>query len=82
MDIISTLIEFYENRFPYRGKFYNDLSNTDKRVFNNHTVSVGEVREPNRKTVLKHFLMLNRTGKAMDEKHLKKVEEMLEMEDS
>ena len=40
-------------------------------------VSVAEVNETDKKTVLKYFLMLNRTGKAMDETHLKAVEDML-----
>lgn len=74
---LSTLIEFYENRFAYKGKFYNDLSGMDKRAFKNHTVSFAEVREIDKKTVLRYFLMLNRTGKSMDEKHLKEVEKML-----
>jgi hypothetical protein len=33
--------------------------------------------EMDKGTVLKYFLMLNRTGKAMDSQNLSKVEEML-----
>lgn len=79
---LSTLIEFYENRFSYNGKFYNDLSSKDKSVFKNHHISFAEIHETDKKTVLRYFLMLNRTGKSMDKKHLEKVEEMLEMENS
>jgi len=74
---LSTLIEFYENKITYKGKYFNELSGKDKSVFRSHTVSVAEVGETDRKTVLKYFLMLNRTGKAMDENHLKVVEDML-----
>ena len=74
---LSTLIDFYENKITYKGKYYNDLSGMDKAVFKNHMVSVAEVNETDKKTVLKYFLMLNRTGKAMDETHLKAVEDML-----
>lgn len=74
---LSTLIDFYENKIAYKGKYYNDLSGMDKAVFKNHMVSVAEVNETDKKTILKYFLMLNRTGKAMDETHLKAVEDML-----
>ena len=74
---LSTLIEFYENKLAYKGKYFNDLSGKDKGVFKSHTVSVAEVNETDKKTVLKYFLMLNRTGKAMDKTHLKAIEDML-----
>ena len=77
---LSTLIEFYENRFAYNGKFYNDLSAKDKRAFKNHMVSFAEVSEIDKKTVLRYFLILKRTGKSMDKKHLEKVEKMLDLE--
>ena len=35
---LSTLIDFYQNRFPYKGYYYNDLSPKDKRTFDNHSV--------------------------------------------
>ena len=74
---LSTLIEFYENKLTYKGKYYNDLSRKDKRAFTEHQVAVAEVREMDKQTVLKYFLMLNRTGKSMDESHLIEVEKML-----
>ena len=75
---LSTLIEFYENKLSYKGKYYNDLSGMDKRAFTEHQIAVAEVRETDKKTVLKYFLMLNRTGKSMDESHLVEVEKMLD----
>ncbi len=74
---LSTLIQFYENKITYKGKYYNDLSGMDKRAFTEHQVAIAEVRETDKKTVLKYFLMLNRTGKSMDESHLSEVEKML-----
>jgi uncharacterized protein with ParB-like and HNH nuclease domain len=74
---LSTLIEFYENKLSYKGKYYNDLSWKDRMTFKHHNVSVAEVESENKKTILKYFLMLNRTGKAMDEAQLDKVESML-----
>lgn len=75
---LSAIIEFYENRFPYNGVYYNDLSAKDKNVFLNHHIVQGEIMEADRKAVLKYFLMLNRTGKVMNQSQLDKVEKMLE----
>ena len=75
---LNTLIEFYENRIAYNGKCFNDLSGMDKRTFTEHQVAVAEAKEMDKKTVLKYFLMLNRTGKSMDESHLVEVEKMLD----
>ena len=38
---------------------------------------MAEIASTNKQTILKYFLMLNRTGKAMDEAQLDKVENML-----
>lgn len=78
---LSTLMEFYENKISYKGKYYNDLSESDRRAFNNHDIALAEISENDKQTVLKYFLMLNRTGKSMDESHLKEVEKMLEEQD-
>lgn len=74
---LNAIIEFYENRFSYKGKYYNDLSEKDKSVFENRVISVADTEKANKKEVLKYFLLLNRTGKVMDKKHLDKVKKML-----
>lgn len=76
---LLTLAAFYENRITYRGKFFNDLSGKDRHTFLNHKAPIAFVDECDRRTVLKYFLMLNRTGKSMDPKHLQMVEEKLAM---
>lgn len=78
---LHTLIRFYENRFPYKGMYYNDLSPRDKNTFLNHMVSVGEIEETNREIILTQFLRLNRSGRKMDESHIEKVEKMLSEKD-
>jgi hypothetical protein len=74
---LSTIIKFYENKFSYKGVYYNDLSKEDQRTFKNHTIAVAEVDEIDKKDILKYFLFLNRTGKVMDKEHLDKIEKML-----
>lgn len=73
---LNALVEFYEDRFHYKGKYYSDLSNNDKRVFKDHPVAIGKIDETDKKSILKYFLMLNRAGRVMDQKHLNKVEQM------
>lgn len=75
---LNALLEFYENRFPYKGYYYNDLSRADQIHFIHYVVSVGYITYTNKKTILKYFLMLNRTGKTIDKTQLDKVEKMLE----
>lgn len=75
---LITLIMFYENRIPYKGVFYNELSPRDRRTFDNHVVAEAEVDWADRKTILRYFLMLNRAGKVMDNEHLEKVSTMME----
>ena len=77
---LTTLVDFYLNKFPYKGKYYNDLSRKDKNWFENYPVSVGETRDYDREQVLRHFIMLNTAGHVMDKDHIKKVEELLEQE--
>lgn len=38
-----TLLAFYENRFPYKGVFYNDLSAQDKNWFMDASIGVAEI---------------------------------------
>lgn len=75
---LNTLLGFYENRFPYKGKYFNDLSARDRDVFLNHHVSVAECNGDDKKHVLNYFLMLNKGGRPMDKAQLAKVEKMLE----
>ena len=74
---VTAICEFYENRFPYKGKYFNDLCVRDQNHFENYHVSLAEIEYANKETILKYFLMLNTTGKTIDENHLKKVREML-----
>lgn len=77
---LNTLCEFYENRFPYKGLYFNDLHPLDKNMFLEAKVAVGEVSELTRQQVLETFLAVNRGGRQMDIEHLRQVEEQLKQE--
>lgn len=74
---LTTLVDFYLNKFPYRGKYFNDLSYADRRWFYGFHVSVAEVREASREQILRYFIMLNTAGHVVSKDHLEKVVGML-----
>lgn len=77
---LSTLKMFYENRFAYKGKYFNDLSPTDRRAFMEHNISYADVKDATKKEIYQYFLKLNRGGRQMDRAHLKHVESLYEKE--
>ena len=76
---LSTLIEFFENRFKWRGKLYQDLHPQDRTHFNGYAISIGFLERVDRKTILDTFVRLNTGGRPQDPKHLEKVKEMLKV---
>lgn len=66
-----TLLEFFENRFAYKGLYYNDLCARDKSHFNGFTIAVAEIDEISEEQILRYFISLNTAGKVMDMKHIK-----------
>ena len=77
---IRAILDFYENRFAYKGKYFNDLSPLDQNHFEHYMISVAEVNYADRKTILKYFLMLNTGGRIMAEEQLEKVRKLYEEE--
>ena len=76
---INALARFFENRFSYKGYFYNDLSKGDKSHFRNYNISIAEMGE---KTTLEQklriFIAVNTHGRVMSRENLEKVEKMLQ----
>ena len=75
---MTTLLDFFAGRFPYRGAFYHQLSPADRRRFRDASVSIAEVRNLSKKDVLRLFLMLNRSGRPMDDETVQRVREQYE----
>lgn len=73
---LSALTDYFCNRYTYRGLFYNDLHKSEQDWFCNRMVSVGNVRNITEKQKLKLFIMLNTTGRAVDEEHLNRIKKM------
>ena len=76
-----TLLAFYENRFPYKGVFYNDLSVLDKNWFMDASIGVAELdQNTTRAEVLEVFLALNEGGKPVAKEVLDHARELLKGE--
>ena len=76
---LRTLLDYYENRFSYKGIYYSDLCFEDIIHWREFPITYAEIPGvPDRKTVLKCFLHLNRSGRIMDADHLAKIQTMLD----
>ena len=78
---LLTLLAFYENRFPYKGVFYNDLSVLDKNWFMDASIGIAELdQNATRAEVLEVFLALNEGGKPVAKEVLDHARELLNEE--
>jgi hypothetical protein len=75
-----SLMDYMENRWPWRGKYYYDLHRHDQCHIDNYLVPVAEMREPSMAQKLKVFLRVNVTGVPMETSHLDRIKRMLEEE--
>ena len=74
---LSTLCEFREGKFKYKGFTFNELHPLDRNHILNYPVSIAEIRDATEQDVLKYFVKLNSNGKVMSEAHLAKVKAMI-----
>lgn len=75
---MRAILDFYEDRFQYKGKYFSQLSVKDQNHFKRYPVSVAETSEMSKEQVLRYFINLNSNGKVMSQDHLNKVKQMLE----
>lgn len=76
---LMTLCAFYENRFPYRGCFYNELSAEDKNWFGSAMTSLASLSDKvTKKDVLEVFVALNQNGRPIEEAVLNHAKKLLD----
>lgn len=79
---VSTIVDFYEGRFKWRGKIFRDLHPRDRSYFQFYSISVADLAEDaNRDYILKVFLRLNTCGRPPDPKEMERVRKLLESGD-
>lgn len=74
---LSTLCEFYCDKFTYNNKKFSQLSPNDKNTITEHPITYGVLRDASYETQLKTFIKLNTTGKTMDKKYINHAIELL-----
>ena len=74
---LTTLCEFYEDRFNYNGFYFSELSQFDKNKFESHSIAYGYLENPNKRTIFETFIKLNTCGKPMASQHINKVKKLL-----
>ena len=72
---LTALVEFYEDRFQYKGYYYSQLRARDRNHFEGYPIAVGLMREPSEKEKYAAFLAVNTFGRVMNEDHLASVRE-------
>ena len=72
---LTTIIEYVENKFSYKGVFYKDLSMEDRRIFKNRTVSIADIDKHfyTDKDIVSIFVDLNDTGVPVSKEFLDKI---------
>jgi len=75
---LTTLCEFYEDRFPYKGYYFSELSFMDRYTIDDHPVTYGFLENPDKRGIYETFIKMNTCGKPMDHKHIDKVKKLLE----
>lgn len=71
---LSTIRDFYEDRFSYHGKYFSDLSRLDQNMILDRAIDVAEVEDVTLEQKLEYFVRLNTKGKVMDKEHIAKIE--------
>lgn len=74
---LTAICEFYEDRFKYKGKFFSELSPSDRNVFEDHPIVYGYLVNPSKRAIFETFIKLNTCGKPMKNKHIEHVKDLL-----
>lgn len=73
----KALIDFFEDKFEYKGKLYSQLNYRDRNHFDNFVFPRAQLDKPTHEQKIKTFIHVNTTGKHMSPEHLEKVKDML-----
>lgn len=74
---LTTLIEFYEDRFEYKGLKFSQMHPSDQNHFENKQMAVIEAPELNEQEILEYFIRVNTSGRPVNPEHLDKVKNMI-----
>lgn len=73
---LTALLEFYESRFMYKGRYFHEMHGRDQGHFESYSISYSETEPLTPEQKYRYFLKLNTCGVPQDPEHIKKVEKM------
>jgi len=80
---LSAIIDYVSSKFPYKGKYYYELSEGTRNTFENQSILLGILvldkkdNIYNRKKVIEQFIRLNECGTTMEKSIIDKAKEMI-----
>lgn len=74
---LSTIIDFYESKFQFKGKYYHELSPIDQYNFTGFNIAYMEADGLTEQERIQLFIRFNTTGKTMDMKHIEDIKKLL-----
>lgn len=74
---LSTICEFYEDRFAWRGKKFSELCAEDANHFKRFPIIQGEVGEITEQQIYKLFVKMNTSGTPVSQEHLNKIKSLI-----
>lgn len=82
---ITAILEYIQNKFQYKGKYFYEISNISRNEFLESQILVGEIKlrksngkdEYDRSNVIKQFIRLNECGTTMDKEVIEKAKGMI-----
>jgi hypothetical protein len=77
---LTTIRDFYEDRFKYHGMLYSQMHPFDRMRIRTGTVNVATLNDASREDILRAFINVNTTGRQQSPDHLNKVMGMLSKE--
>jgi len=75
---LRAILDYYEDRFKYKGKLFSELSHRDRWHFESYGVVNAEAHNITKEQILRYFIMLNTGGRIMAKEQIDKVRGMLE----
>lgn len=74
---LSAIRGFYEDKFTYKGKLFSELSKIDRRYFEGYHLPTAILDTTDTNTIIRQFIRLNTTGKAMSKEDIDKALSLL-----
>ena len=74
---LSTLCEFYEDRFEWKGKKFSELCFSDAHHFTGFPIIWGETEKLTDQQIYKLFIKMNTSGTPVDKDHLDKIKSLI-----